>query len=39
VLPLVLAGVAVVVCTVVAVGMGAGGAWQVASFHNTWRSS
>lgn len=29
VLPLVLAGVAVVVCTVVAVGMGAGGAWQV----------
>lgn len=29
VLPLVMAGVAVVVCTVVAIGMGAGGAWQV----------
>ena len=30
ILPLVLAGVAVVVCTVVAIGMGAGGSWQVA---------
>ena len=29
VLPLVMAGVAVVVCTVVAIGMGAGGVWQV----------
>jgi hypothetical protein len=29
ILPLVLAGVAVVVCTVVAIGMGAGGVWQV----------
>ena len=29
VLPLVMAAVAVVVCTVVAIGMGAGGAWQV----------
>ena len=30
ILPLVMAGVAVVVCTVVAIGMGAGGSWQVA---------
>ena len=29
VLPLVMAGVAVVVCTIVAIGMGAGGVWQV----------
>ncbi len=29
VLPLVMAGIAVVVCTVVAVGMGASGAWRV----------
>jgi hypothetical protein len=29
VLPLVMAAVAVVVCTIVAIGMGAGGVWQV----------
>ncbi len=29
ILPLVMAGIAVAVCTVVAIGMGAGGVWQV----------